>query len=552
MSDPGSHARSDSPSHVRYWIVGLATLMAVLLYLHRYCMSFTERFIREELRLSNTEISFLVSAFFIAYGIGQVPSGWLSDRYGARRMLTLYILVWSIMTGVMGLAGSFLMVMIFRLGLGLGQAGAYPTGALMVSKWMPPSQRGLASGIISMGGRLGAVLAPILTGYLLLAYRPAEPRITTDDILDSTQICRDLVLPHEKKPHVDELSQKIRSRLSAQVNEILETGAKGDSPPPFPAKLRLVVDELNDHNWYDLVDAERFDVHPNRNTAERNRELLENAFPKSIRKLQGLGWRPTFYVYGVVGIVFALVFWLVVRDAPALHPLCNTEEADLIGASSVSVGSSSGVGALPLGHLLKSRSLWFSSIQQFFTNFAWLFIPTTFQRYLLEVHHVPLEERGWMTSVPIALGILGMVAGGWLTDSLTNRVGKFWGRCLPMSLTRFLAMLGYLACMFFDSPWQVTLALGVVAIATDLGTPAVWAFCQDIGGKHVGSALGWGNMWGNFGAVLSLNVLNLVIEGFGWNMTFLACAIAFFLSGLAGFGIDARIPLVPAKTELPE
>src|SRR5439155_23972596 len=125
-------------------------------------------------------------------------SGWLSDRYGSRLMLTLYILIWSVMTGLMGLAGSFLLVMVFRLGLGLGQAGAYPTGALMISKWMPFSQRGLASGIVSTGGRLGAVLAPPLTAYLLLVFLPAQKSysLEPDDILDANQLCRDLTRPH--------------------------------------------------------------------------------------------------------------------------------------------------------------------------------------------------------------------------------------------------------------------------------------------------------------------------------------------------------------------
>src|SRR5262245_48752 len=104
MSQAG---RTDRPTHVRHRVVALATLMAVFLYLDRFCLSFVERFIKEDLDLSNVEMSWLLSAFFWAYALGQVPSGWLSDRYGARIMLALYILAWSLFTGWMGLVTSF-------------------------------------------------------------------------------------------------------------------------------------------------------------------------------------------------------------------------------------------------------------------------------------------------------------------------------------------------------------------------------------------------------------------------------------------------------------
>src|SRR5262249_36557099 len=86
------------PTRVRHVVVTLTTLAAVLLYLDRFCLSFTERFIKEDLRLSNEQMALLLSAFFWTYSLAQVPSGYLTDRFGARRMLTLYILSWSLFT----------------------------------------------------------------------------------------------------------------------------------------------------------------------------------------------------------------------------------------------------------------------------------------------------------------------------------------------------------------------------------------------------------------------------------------------------------------------
>jgi ACS family glucarate transporter-like MFS transporter len=207
------------------------------------------------------------------------------------------------------------------------------------------------------------------------------------------------------------------------------------------------------------------------------------------------------------------------------------------------------VGGLPLGRLLRSRSLWLSSLAQFGTNFGWVFLLTWFPRYLADVHQVPILERGWMVSLPVLLGMAGMLAGGWLTDRLTRRLGLRWGRGLPMALTRFLAMTAFLACVTFDSPWAVTGALCLVAIATDLGTAATWAFLQDVGGRHVGTVLGWGNMWGNVGAALSPLILDWVIGPGRWGACFCACAAAFLLAGVAALGIDARVPVVPPNAE---
>src|SRR5579864_4438816 len=111
--------------------------MAVLLYLHRFCLSFAERYIKEDLGLSNGQTALLLSAFFWAYGLAQVPAGWLSDRRGARLVLTLYILLWSLCTGLIGAATAFALILALRLGCGLAQAGAYPTSAALLTDWVP-------------------------------------------------------------------------------------------------------------------------------------------------------------------------------------------------------------------------------------------------------------------------------------------------------------------------------------------------------------------------------------------------------------------------------
>lgn len=425
-----------APTRVRHAVVALAASMALLLYLDRNVLAITLEDMQRDLQLDADAASWLLSAFFWSYALAQVPSGWLSDRFGARKALTAYIALWSIFTGLLGVAGSFVDVFLLRLGCGIAQAGAYPTSANLLSKWVPLTRRAWASAIVANGGRVGGVLAPVLTVYLML--------------------------------------------------------------------------------------------------------LFETEYHR--------GWRAVLVAYGLIGVVVAAFFWRIVRDQPRDQPRCNADELALIEAGRAP--QSAGVAAtLPLGAILRSWSLWMSALSQFSTNFSWVFLITWMPRYLEEVHRTPKIGQGWMCSLPFLLGIAGMLSGGVLTDWLTHRLGLRWGRGLPMGATRFLAAAAFVACIWAGSPWEATAALCVVAIATDLGVPAIWAFMQDVGGKYVGSVLGWGNMWGNFGAAVSPLVLNQVIKHWGWDAMFLTCGFAFVISGLAGLLVDARVPICSPETE---
>jgi len=292
-----------------------------------------------------------------------------------------------------------------------------------------------------------------------------------------------------------------------------------------------------------------------------NRLLLEGAFPEGIGKLYVRGWRPAMYLYGGAGLLVAALFWLSFRNRPEEHPWCNRAEQELIveGRPASAAGSSGRAGKIPFRRFLGSFSLWCSSASQFFTNLGWLFLVQLVPRYLMEVHQVPILERGWMATAVLAVGIVGMLAGGTLTDRLVRRYGLRWGRSLPMALSRFTAAAGFLLCLWFAStsdmnrPWLFTAAFALVAFSTDLGNPATWAFMQDVGGRHVGSVLGWGNMWGNFGAFAAplfyFEIMGEHPTEAQWSYAFAFCAVAFVVSGLAALPIDATRPIVPPHEE---
>src|SRR6266516_7320237 len=110
------------PTRVRNIVLALTVCVAVLLYLDRFCLGYITPYVREGFGLTSSETAFMLSAFFLTYAFGQLPGGWLADRYGTRNMLAFYLAVWSVLTGLIGFVNGFFMLLVLRLGCGLFEA----------------------------------------------------------------------------------------------------------------------------------------------------------------------------------------------------------------------------------------------------------------------------------------------------------------------------------------------------------------------------------------------------------------------------------------------
>jgi MFS family permease len=156
-------------STVRHRIVLVSVLMAFSLYLDRVCLSEVVKSdsFNNDVQLSDVQKGSILGSFFFTYALFQVPAGWFSDRFGARKMLTGYILAWSALTAMTGFMTTASGLLLTRLGCGIAQAGAYPTSNAILRRWTRLEQRGVANSLISFGGRLGGTLAPILTTMLI-------------------------------------------------------------------------------------------------------------------------------------------------------------------------------------------------------------------------------------------------------------------------------------------------------------------------------------------------------------------------------------------------
>src|SRR6478736_6350772 len=146
-------------SRARGRVLAFAFFLAVVTYLDRICISASAPFIMEELHLSVLQMSVVFSAFTLAYSLFEIPSGWLADTRGPRRVLTRIVLWWSAFTMLTGAAQGLRSLVAIRFLFGAGEAGAFPSMSRGLSQWFPLSERGKANGVMFFGSRVGGMLS---------------------------------------------------------------------------------------------------------------------------------------------------------------------------------------------------------------------------------------------------------------------------------------------------------------------------------------------------------------------------------------------------------
>lgn len=187
-------APAEEPTRVRYGVLAFLCSLSFVLYLDRLCISKAAHAMEQELDISHTAFGFVFSAFTIAYGLFEVPTGRWGDRFGSRGVLVRIVLWWSAFTALTGCVqrfewasgyrlnvhvpwvtdgavplvfNSFMLLLLVRFLFGAGEAGAIPNMARVVARWFPGTARGPAQGLINSSMLIGAALTPIIAAQLL-------------------------------------------------------------------------------------------------------------------------------------------------------------------------------------------------------------------------------------------------------------------------------------------------------------------------------------------------------------------------------------------------
>ncbi|WP_298311556.1 MFS transporter [uncultured Aquimarina sp.] len=155
---------------LRWWIIVLIFLATVINYIDRTAFALLWPEMGKDLGMDNSDYALMLNFFMAAYAIGKFASGKLYDEIGTRLGFTVSIIVWSIASVFHAFARGLVSLSIFRILLGLGEAGNWPGAVKSNGEWFPIKERAIAQGIFNAGASIGNVIAPFIIIFLYAQY----------------------------------------------------------------------------------------------------------------------------------------------------------------------------------------------------------------------------------------------------------------------------------------------------------------------------------------------------------------------------------------------
>lgn len=176
---PNGSPPPEAPTRVRYSVLGLLCLLAMITYMDRAMYGSAKGDLMKAVGRDVTDF-YLVTIFFqLAYALFEIPTGWMGDKYGPRKTLLRIVLWWSAFVALTGAAGvllprtewglvGFVVFLLMQFCFGMGEAGAFPNIAKSIYNWFPLAQRGFAQGAVWLSARFMGGLTPALWVVLTL------------------------------------------------------------------------------------------------------------------------------------------------------------------------------------------------------------------------------------------------------------------------------------------------------------------------------------------------------------------------------------------------
>ncbi len=259
------------------------------------------------------------------------------------------------------------------------------------------------------------------------------------------------------------------------------------------------------------------------------------------------GWRAVYWIFAVLGIVWAAGWRSWFRNDPAEHPGVSAEELALIRGGR---GIASRRKGAPWAALLANRNVW--ALSAMYSGYTWglYFYIQWLPTYIQNARGVELGEVGPVTAAVLLCGAAANLAGGWLSDRLAARFSLRTARRLP-------AMAGLLGAAAFLAPAALLEndALALVCLAASFGCAELilavtWAACLDVGGTHAGVVSGAMNSFGQIGGALAPWLIGLMVDRSGsWQLPLLLSSAYYGLSAMLWLLVEPERALRAPREE---
>lgn len=408
---------------LRWWVIGLICLATIINYIDRSSLSIMWPSISEDLGMDKSDYAIILNIFMVSYAFGQSLFGRLFDKLGTRLGFVLSISVWGIATMLHALARGLASFSVFRMILGVGEAGNWPGAVKSNAEWFPLNERAFAQGIFNTGAALGSVVAPPLIAILWVAY----------------------------------------------------------------------------------------------------------------------GWKLTFLVVGILGLVWILPWLIINKNQPESHPWISERERDYILKGRIRVSSEKPSRTLSVSEILSHRESWAVLVSRFFIEPIWWLFVGWMPLYLADQYGFDVKEIGFFAWVPYVGAAIGSLSGGYFSGQQMLRgasVDK--ARKRTISIGSIIMFLGLIATILWaDDPMTFVVIVAFVLFGFQFMISNIQTIPSDLfSGTSVGTLAGLGGSVGVI-SVIIMNFLVPVISQYSYTPIFIAIA-AFVPLSAASIYVLAR------------
>lgn len=231
------------------------------------------------------------------------------------------------------------------------------------------------------------------------------------------------------------------------------------------------------------------------------------ALPTVAWLIVSVGWRMSFLILGIVGVVWATLWYFLFRDDPEEHPALSEQEKKYIlthRQSGVEKNDTPDIEeGLEAKTLFGSRNMWLAMGQYFSSNFTFFFCLTWLFPHIQQRYGLDIMEAGIYASAPLIFGAFGNWFAGWWVDNIYKKGRWRLSRKLPAMIGFGLSAVGLIASVYMDNPLPAIAFLSLAIFGADMTLSPSWSFAVDIGKEHSGAVSGTMNMAGNIGSFIT-------------------------------------------------
>jgi len=254
------------------------------------------------------------------------------------------------------------------------------------------------------------------------------------------------------------------------------------------------------------------------------------ALPLVAFLIDAWGWRTIFYFFGVIGLLFAILFFVLFRNKPEEHRGLSIMEKEFIIKNRQQEEEKAEI-KLPLKTILKSKNVILVMIQYVGSNFIFFFMLTWLFPYIKAKYDLNLVATGFYAMLPFLAGAVGNWVSGYTVDAIFKKGNWKLSRQIPAIIGFTLVVIGILTSLHMETALGAVLCLSVAIFGADMTLSPSWSFCMDIGKENSGKVSGMMNMAGNLGAFTTALAFPYLIKWTGSSEPFFY--VAAFLSVVA-------------------